>query len=173
MGVDTLRLIRPDMDYLESYTVALERGWSPSSMVDNSAKLLGLLMQNPEKHAADLAAYSAKGADYIHWWMWDGGFCGFVLLMHAAGTTALLPHLPGHLGYNVVPWKRRQGYASRALALAKPLFAARGFGSLEVMCREDNAASRRVLEKSGAVWRETRVFATYGPEPRCRYEVPL
>ena len=48
-------------------------------------------------------------------WLWDGVFCGNILLGWASGTEALPPHGLGHIGYAVVPWKRRRGYATRAL----------------------------------------------------------
>ena len=48
-------------------------------------------------------------------WLWDGEFCGSIGLRWQPGTTALPPHCLGHIGYAVVPWKRRRGYATQAL----------------------------------------------------------
>ena len=50
-------------------------------------------------------------------WMWDGEFCGSINARWQHGTTALPPTCLGHIGYSVVPWKQRRGYATRALAL--------------------------------------------------------
>jgi predicted acetyltransferase len=67
------------------------------------------------------------------------------------GTLDLPSHLSGHIGYSVVPWKQRRGYASQALALLLPV--ARGFGLPRVLvtCDPSNTASCRVIEANGGV----------------------
>ena len=52
-------------------------------------------------------------------------------------------------GYSVVPWKRRRGYATRALRLLLPLARAEGVAYIELTTDADNFASRRVIERNG------------------------
>ena len=57
----------------------------------------------------------------------------------------------GHVGYSVVPWKRRRGYATRALGLLLPHARAEGLAHIEVTTDADNVASRLVIEANGGI----------------------
>ena len=66
-------------------------------------------------------------------------------------TEALPPTCLGHIGYSVVPWKRRLGYATAALREMLREFAAEGLRYAEITTDPDNIASRRVIEANGGV----------------------
>lgn len=77
----------------------------------------------------------------------DGRIVGTSRLRHW-----LVPHLEvegGHIGYDVRPSERKQGYGTVLLALT--LEKARDLGLAEVLvtCDRDNVASVRVIEKNG------------------------
>jgi len=86
-----------------------------------------------------------------HRWLWDGHFCGVIHIRWQPGTNALPPHCPGHIGFAVVPWKRRRGYATLALGLLLPEARAEGLDYVELTTEPWNAASRRVIETNGGV----------------------
>ncbi len=51
--------------------------------------------------------------------MWDAeGFAGTIGLRGTADGGPLPPPVPGHVGYSVVPWRRRRGCATGALGAA-------------------------------------------------------
>jgi predicted acetyltransferase len=79
----------------------------------------------------------------------------------------------GHLGYSVVPWRHNRGYATQALTMMLPEARRVGLTKLYAVCKPDNVASHRVLEKVGAVMTEERIFPDYNPEPRRRYVLAL
>ena len=76
------------------------------------------------------------------YWIWDGAFCGAINLRYQDGTLDLPPHVSGHVGYAVVPWKRGQGVATNALRLLLPIAAERGLPKVLVTC-DARTMSRR------------------------------
>ena len=48
-------------------------------------------------------------------WIWDGEASGSIGFRWQKGTAALPSHVLGHIGYAVVPWKRRRVGATEAL----------------------------------------------------------
>jgi predicted acetyltransferase len=84
-----------------------------------------------------------------HQWMWDGEFCGSIGFRWQPGTTELPPTCLGHIGYGVVPWKQRRGYATRALGLFLSEVKREGLPFVEITTDATNVASRRVIETNG------------------------
>lgn len=79
---------------------------------------------------------------------------GFLALRHR--LNAWLHDQGGHIGYSVRPSRRREGHASRALALALRRAAELGLDRVLLTCDEDNPGSRGTIEASGGVYEDTR-----------------
>ena len=159
--MDTITLAVPSIEKLPQYVNALKCGWSPNTTRDVSGEQLALYGQGPEVLLTELTRQDgtilqADGQRTPRlpsrvFWIWDGAFCGAINLRFVPGSEDLPPHVSGHVGYAVVPWKERRGYATRALAMVLPVAREVGLVRVLVTCDEDNAASRRVILANGGV----------------------
>ncbi len=101
-------------------------------------------------------------------------FCGSIGLRWANGTEDLPPHVLGHIGYAVVPWKRGRGYAIQALKSILPEARALGLRWVTLTTDADNLVSQRVIANAGGVLVERFVKpAAFGGRDGLRYRIDL
>jgi predicted acetyltransferase len=90
-----------------------------------------------------------------YYWITEGDeFVGYLALRHR--LNAKLLEEGGHIGYAVRPSRRREGHASRALALALDRAAALGLERVLLTADDDNVGSWRVIERVGGRHEDTR-----------------
>lgn len=186
-----IALVTPDLERLPGYACALRRGWSPDNVRGEAAReRLAAIEADAAGFVASLTDAEARGAPIalpdgsrvprlpglpdLHRWIWDGAFRGSIGLRWQPGTAALPPHVLGHIGYAVVPWKRGRGYARQALSLLLPEAAALGLPYVEITTAPGNVASQRVIEGCGGWLVERfREPPTYGGAEALRYRIEL
>jgi predicted acetyltransferase len=195
MSVDagSLRLVRPAREHLPGYVAALESGWSADTVRGAAAaqEELERIATDPDAFLALLDDPEGSGPPVtlpdgsqhprlpsLRRWMWDdagdAGFVGSIGLRWARDGGPLPPHVLGHVGYAVVPWKRRRGHATRALALMLEIARERGLASVVITTDPDNLVSQRVITANGGVLVERfDKGAAYGHAPGLRYRVDL
>ncbi len=181
-----MELIRRGAEHLPSYLDALRRGWSPNTEhigVDQAA--IDQVMRDPQRFIELGDDREAEGGPIelpdgttvprlpgLTRWMWDGEFAGAINLRWQPGTRELPPTCLGHIGYSVVPWKRRRGYATAALAAMLPIAAAEGLPVVDITTDLDNLASQRVIEANGGVLVERFTkLPSAGGGPALRFEI--
>ncbi|HEX8394407.1 MAG TPA: GNAT family N-acetyltransferase [Longimicrobium sp.] len=186
-----MQLIRPAAEHLPSYMHALRQGWSPSNVrpalareqlqsIERDPTAFLVTQDDPDGKGQPIAlpdgSLVPRLPGFIRW-MWDGEFCGIISFRWQPGTTALPPHCLGHIGYAVVPWKRRRGYATAALGLMVGEVrraALEGLDYLEIVTDTTNLASQRVIEANRAVLIERFTKpAVYGGTESLRYRIVL
>lgn len=182
-----MKLVRPQIQHLDSYVAALRRGWSADSVrgAAAAAEELERIESDPASFLASMEDREAKGQKVklpdgteanripgFRRWIWDNEFCGSISLRWQPGTTELPPHCLGHIGYAVVPWKQRQGLATQALRAILPEAWAVGLAFVEVTTDSENVASQRVIESAGGVlWEEFVKPPQFGSGPGLRYRI--
>jgi predicted acetyltransferase len=179
----SLTLVEPSLAYLPGYTAALEGGWSPDNVRDVSAEQLAAIRTDASAFIASLLSQTGtvklpdgteipKLPNRVRW-MWDGEFCGQIGLRWQPGTDALPAHVLGHVGYAVVSWKRRRGYATEALRQILDVAREVGLRKLDITTDRSNEASRKVIEANGGSFVEEFVQPQYGNDVRLRFRVNL
>ena len=177
-------LVWPATENLAGYVHALEHGWSPDNLrLEAAQEHLDRIAADPARFLAEQIDRDAKGPKinlpdgrvvsrlpgYTKW-MWDGEFCGAINFRWQPGTSELPPYCLGHIGYAVVPWKQRRGYATRALQLMLPHATEEGLRYIEIVTDVQNTASQKVIEANGGKLIDR--FEAYGAE-RLRYRISL
>ena len=183
-----MHLVWPAEPYLPGYVAALERGWSPNNLRPEAGQEeLGKIMQDPARFLRELVDREGNGPPVpmpdgtvvprlpgYRRWMWDGDFCGSMSLRWQPGTNTLPPYCLGHIGYAVVPWKQRMGYATMALKELLLEARAEGLSYVEVTTDPSNHASQRVIQANGGVFVERfNKVAEFGGTPELRFRIWL
>ena len=183
-----MELVWPQREYLAGYTDALRRGWSPDNLRPEAKDdELAAIAADPELFLTRKVDREALGPPVplpdgstiprlpgYHRWMWDGEFCGDIGFRWQAGTSELPPYVLGHIGFSVVPWKRRRGYATRALAELLPECRKEGLSYVELTTDQTNIASQRVIVANGGMLVEKfDKPAHYGGAPSLRFRIYL
>jgi len=183
-----LQLLKPSLATLPGFVDALERGWSRDNIgLEKTIRAdLAWIARDAAGFVASLDDVEARGAPIIlpdgsqarrlpgyNRWLWDGEFCGSIGFRWQPGTSELPPHVLGHMGYAVVPWKRGRGYASEGLRLLLADARALGLAYVELTTTPDNLPSQRVILVNGGQLVETFEVPAYGEGQKLRFRIPL
>lgn len=175
-------LVKPTYEHLPSYIDALQRGGlddvnNTLEMAQHAPEELFKYFDDPQAQCPPMKMPDGsyvKRLPSIGRWMWDGEFCGSIGLRWQNGTTELPPTCLGHIGYAVVPWKRRRGYATAALAEMLPLARELGLPFVEITTDRENIASQRVILANGGVLIEAfEKLPVHGGGPALRFRIDL
>ncbi|MFS3137778.1 GNAT family N-acetyltransferase [Gluconacetobacter sacchari] len=157
-------LVEPSETYLDGYMGALKLGWSPGDEVMrladmqkiNSDPKTFLRLKADNRHAEGPPVTLPDGSlverlPGLTRWLWDGEFCGSINLRWPREGYAMPPQVRGNVGYAVVPWKRKRGYATVALRQLLPIARDEKLPHLDFVIEVSNTPSKKVVERNGAL----------------------
>lgn len=182
-----VELVEPALAHLPHYVDALKRGWHADNTrgadaiaedlleIEKDAATFVALQTDPEAKGPPITLSDgtlvARLPGYKRW-IWDGEFCGMIGFRWQNGTHELPPTCLGHIGYSVVPWKRRRGYATAALGMILRDVPKRGLKYVEITTDPDNLGSQRVIVANGGVLHERFTkTAHHGGKEGLRYRI--
>lgn len=185
-----IQLIQPSAQYLDAYLETLARGWSPSSFLKSAEPLQAEIDEVNANHVRFFKnnlnmtgggepivlpdGTSVERLPQITKWMWDGQFVGKIQFRWQHKTVALPPTCLGHIGYGVVPWKRGQGYATKALELLLQDIHYCGLPYVELITSADNVISQRVIARcAGKFVEDFEKLPANGGGPAKRFRIDL
>lgn len=105
------------------------------------------------------------------WLVQDQDVVAVVRVRHHIGT-AFLAESAGHIGYDVRPARRRQGFGLCAMRAGLVEARARGIVRALLYTGAENLASRTIIERCGGSL-ESISFSPFWKEQLCRYWVPV
>lgn len=187
-----VRLVVPSLHLLPEYTAALKSGWSSTTnrTVENTREELQQIDEDPGSFIASLDDPEARGAPIAlpdgsfvprlpgyRRWISDGDFCGSINIRWQPGTSSLPPHVLGHIGYGIIPWKRGRGYAARALALLLPEAKKIGLPYVELTTEPENIASQKTILSCGGIlierFKKDKAYGDAEGSETLRYRIEL
>jgi predicted acetyltransferase len=188
LGVMSFQLVTPSLRCLPSYIAALRKGWLPNNMrKESAAEELERIERDAQGFIDWLDSRNTQGETIplpdgtlvprlpgFRRWMWDGEFCGSIALRWQAGSNELPDFCLGHVGYSVVPWKQRLGYATQALKLLLPIAREQGLAYLVISTQPENTASQKVVLNNGGRFIDAiKPPVFYGHDEEWRYRLDL
>lgn len=160
-----ITLVPPDLRFHESWAAAVREFGDAALMHGSGLWTFDVSDLNREALAPEIERLLAEAdpatelpegwVTCTYLWMVDGDeFVGYVAIRHELNDYLL--EEGGHIGYAVRPSRRREGHATRALALALEESRRLGIERVLVTCDEDNEPSRRTIERNGGVFEDVR-----------------
>lgn len=156
-----MELLTPSFEISESYFEALEKGYVDKSRGKKATiKDIPTIKNNFTAFVSsfddleptlDLITLSngekVERLPSITRWIWDDGFVGAISLRWQRGTTDLPYYCLGHIGCEVVEWKRNQGFGYFALKSMCEIAKRMEMSFVELVTDFDNAKAQRLIVK--------------------------
>ncbi|GAC1427131.1 MAG: GNAT family N-acetyltransferase [Ktedonobacteraceae bacterium] len=144
-------LTGPSVEYKDSYLAAVRELQGEGKRLDDNIRFLSenfaafVQRSLQQKDRSKLVSGRVPNADF--WLIDNGEFVGRLNLRYELDSDLL--KFGGHIGYEVRPSRRKQGYGTHMLHLGLELAKAAGIHKVLVTCDENNIGSKKIIEYNG------------------------
>ncbi len=161
-----MELVRPSVEYKDLFMSAAEeyRAENRSTRFDFdlAERDFPRFVRELNEHAEGKHIKEGYVPETMYWLVDDGDYIGQVNIRHFLNDH--LMQIGGHIGYDILPSKRTQGYGTAQLQLALPKAKELGIERVLVTCDETNVGSRKIIERAGGVFENTVPNPDGGPD---------
>ncbi|OGK18399.1 hypothetical protein A3G67_03870 [Candidatus Roizmanbacteria bacterium RIFCSPLOWO2_12_FULL_40_12] len=168
------KLVEPDIKYQQSYLEALNEYQDGGRFGDLP---LDFIKRNFETYLDYLKGRKyGKGlpegwvAETGYWLIDENEVIGLLRIRHE--LTDELKKDGGHIGYDIRPSKRKQGYGKKILELGLIRAKELGIKKALITCNFDNPASKKIIEANGGKF-ENKVEIGQGKPAKLRYWISV
>ena len=144
-------LTEPSVQYKDSYLAAVRELQGEGKRLDDNIRFLSenftafVHRSLQQKDRSYVMPGRVPNADF--WLIENGEFVGRLNLRYELDSDLL--KFGGHIGYEVRPSRRKQGYGTRMLQLGLEKAKAAGIFKVLVTCDENNIGSKKIIEHNG------------------------
>ncbi len=144
-------LVEPSVQYKASYLAAVRELQGEGKRLDENIRILSenfdafVQRSIQQKDRAKVAPGRVPNTDF--WLVVNGEFVGRLNLRYELDQDLFI--FGGHIGYEVRPSRRRQGYGTLMLHLGLEKAKAARIYRVLVTCDENNIGSKKIIEHNG------------------------
>ena len=144
-------LAEPSVQYKDSYLAAVRELQGEGKRLDDNIRFLSENFAAFVQRSLDQRDPTKSGSGRVpnaDFWLIDHGeFVGRLNLRYKLDADLL--KFGGHIGYEVRPSRRKQGYGTYMLHLGLEKAKAAGIHNVLVTCDENNIGSKKIIEYNG------------------------
>jgi predicted acetyltransferase len=146
-------LVSPSIDYQDSYLDALKEFQAEGRNTDLDYQKIRAdfpaFVKSLRDQERGIGLPSGFVPQTVYWLVEGNEFLGKTSIRQKLNETLQL--VGGHIGYEIRPSQRRQGYGTLLLKLALEKAKDIGLKKILVTCDVGNTASHKIIEKAGGV----------------------
>jgi predicted acetyltransferase len=169
-----LFLAEPSVTYRDSFIPSVQEFQAEGRQLHYDLKSItsdfGMFVQELyyQQDRAKLKSGRVPASEF--WLINDDQFIGRLSLRHELNENLL--KMGGHIGYEIRPSKRRQGYGTQILRLGLEKAKQIGLHRVLVTCDEKNIGSKKIIEHNGGKF-ENAIEIEADPVKKLRYWIDI